>query len=111
MNKKDRTGFTDEELESIKSIYNVDHIVKNDLLIDNKITLVSDSSYLWFDSYIRDYDLVKEVREAEERLRNAIVELDNKVDRNLNKENVYSDDTSFWKRIKALPNKLDWGNK
>lgn len=57
------------------------------------------------------YDLVKEVREAEERLRNAIVELDNKVDRNLNKENVYSDDTSFWKRIKALPNKLDWGNK
>ena len=57
------------------------------------------------------YDLVKEVREAEERLRNAVVELDTKIDRNLNKENVYSDDTSFWKRLKSLPNKLDWGNK
>ena len=61
VNKVDRSSFTDEEINSIKSLYNVDHIVKNDLLIDNKITLVSDSSYLWFDSYIRDYDLLNSV--------------------------------------------------
>ncbi len=57
------------------------------------------------------YDLVKEAREAEERLRNAVVELDNKTDRNLNNDNVYSDDSLFWERIRNLPNKLDWGRK
>ena len=57
------------------------------------------------------YDLVKEVREAEERLKNAIVELDTKVNRNLNKENIYNDETSFWKRMNNLSNKLDWGKK
>ena len=61
VNKEDRSSFTDEEINSIKTISNVDHIVKNDLLIDNKITLVSDSSYLWFDSYIRDNSLLSSV--------------------------------------------------
>ena len=64
VNKADRSGFTDEELNGISNLYNVSHIVKNDLLIDNKITLVSDSSYLWFDSYIKDYSLLTDVDEG-----------------------------------------------
>ena len=61
VNKNDRTGFTEDDFNYINSINNVDHIVKNDLLIDNKITLVSEDSYLWFDSYIRDNDLINSV--------------------------------------------------
>ena len=61
VNKSDRSGFTEDDFNRINSINNINHIVKNDLLIDNKITLVSDNSYLWFDSYIMDYNLVDHV--------------------------------------------------
>ncbi len=76
--------------------------------IDQLYALGKSEMYASISEY---YDLVKEVREAEERLRNAVCELDTKVDRNLNKDTLYSDDTSFWRRFKTLPIKLDWGNK
>ena len=64
VNKTDRSSFTDEELTAIKGVDNVDYLVKNDLLIDNSISLVSDNSYFWFDSYIMDSSLLTSVDEG-----------------------------------------------
>ena len=61
VNKEDRSGFTDIDFKNIESINNIDRIVKNDLLIDNKISIISDNNYFWFDSFIMDANLIDEV--------------------------------------------------
>lgn len=70
--KQDNSYFTDEDYENIQKISNVDYIVKNDILLDSTMTLVSDQIYLSgkvvsinelkdYSSYIKDdYDIIIE---------------------------------------------------
>ncbi len=59
MNKKDRTSFTKEELESIKKLDNIDRINTNDVAIDNTITLTDEDKELWLTGYIESLDNFK----------------------------------------------------
>ncbi len=45
--KNDKTAFTDEDYEKISKLDNVDYIVKNDLLLDNSVTLYDDQIWLY----------------------------------------------------------------
>ncbi len=55
------------------------------------------------------YDILREIREADERLKKAVLELEPSSKRVVNKEVIYKDDISFYKQFNELPDKLDWG--
>ena len=48
LNKNDKSSFSDEEIQSIKQIRNVDYIVENDALVDQVISWTTDDEELWF---------------------------------------------------------------
>ena len=54
------------------------------------------------------YDTIREIKEADYRLKKAILELEPNSKRAINKETVYKDDLEFSKRFEELPNKLEW---
>ena len=54
------------------------------------------------------YDTIREIKEADYRLKKAILELEPSGKRSVNKETVYKDDLEFSKRFEELPNKLEW---
>ncbi len=56
INKLDKSSFTEEEYNNILSLKNVDKVVKEDLMIDNTVSLNSDNYY--FTGYIFDIDLL-----------------------------------------------------
>ena len=55
------------------------------------------------------YDVLREIREADERLKKAVLALEPEGNRVINKEEIYKDDDSFYKAFEELPEKLDWG--
>jgi len=47
LNKKDKTEFSREEIDKIKNMKNVDHVIENDVLIDQASSLVDEEDTLW----------------------------------------------------------------
>lgn len=57
--KNDKTAFTKEDIESIKTLENVKSVVENDLLLDNTIT-ISDDNFMWYNGLAkRSKDITK----------------------------------------------------
>jgi len=54
------------------------------------------------------YDLLREIREADERLKKAVLELEPNSQRVVNKEVIYEDDSSFLEKFNELPEQLEW---
>lgn len=54
------------------------------------------------------YDTLREIREADERLKKTILELEPNSMRVVNKEVIYKDDSSFSKKFNELPDQLEW---
>lgn len=54
------------------------------------------------------YDILREIREADERLKKAVLELEPNSKRVVNKEIIYEDDTNFSENFNKLPKQLDW---
>lgn len=48
LNKKDKSSFTIDELNTLKNLDNVDYIMENDPLIDKEIDMTDESEELWF---------------------------------------------------------------
>ena len=61
-----------------------------------------------YESIAEYYDILREIREADERLKKAILELEPNGNRVVNKEVIYKDDTSFSKQFNELAEQLDW---
>lgn len=47
LTKKDRSAFSQEEITNIEKHKNIDHIMKNDFLVDEQLNLVNKESSLW----------------------------------------------------------------
>lgn len=56
--KKDGSSFTEDDYDKIKSIENVDYIIKNDLLIDTNINITDNYNY-WIYGTLLDKSLLK----------------------------------------------------
>ena len=54
------------------------------------------------------YDLIREIKEADIRFRNAVMQLEPKSQRVVNKNIVYNDDVTFKNKFNSLKEKLDW---
>lgn len=54
------------------------------------------------------YDILREIREADERLKKAVLELEPNSMRVVNNEVIYKDDSSFSKNFNELPKQIDW---
>ena len=52
MNKKDKTVFSEEEIEKIKKLSNIDFVIKNDSLVDTSISWTSKDEQLWFSGVV-----------------------------------------------------------
>ena len=61
-----------------------------------------------YESIAEYYDILREIREADERLKKAVLELEPNSKRVVNKEVIYKDDTSFSEHFNELPEQLDW---
>jgi len=59
MNKKDKSAFSEEEIESIKKMNNIDYIIENDTLIDQNTSLSDTDNMLWLSGSILPYELFK----------------------------------------------------
>lgn len=81
INKLDKTEFTNEDYENIEKLTNVDYIVKNDLLLDNKVTLVNDQVYL--------NGLVRNIKDLKDDASKEILENDNDIIIEGSKDNYY----------------------
>ena len=81
INKKDKSPFTEEEINNIKSIKNVKEVVKDDILIDNSISLENENLRLWNSVSVNNIENVKKVdygrlpNEGEELYNTAIIKL------------------------------------
>ena len=81
INKLDKSEFTNEDYENIEKLTNVDYIVKNDLLLDNKVTLVNDQVYL--------NGLVRNIKDLKDDASKEILENDNDIIIEGSKDNYY----------------------
>lgn len=81
INKLDKSEFTNEDYENIEKLTNVDYIVKNDLLLDNKATLVNDQVYL--------NGLVRNIKDLKDDASKEILENDNDIIIEGSKDNYY----------------------
>ena len=81
INKLDKTEFTNEDYENIEKLTNVDYIVKNDLLLDNMVTLVNDQIYL--------NGLVRNIKDLKDNESKEILENDNDIIIEGSKDNYY----------------------
>ena len=54
------------------------------------------------------YDTLREIREADERLKKTILELEPNSMRVVNKDVIYKDDSSFSKKFNELSEQLEW---
>ena len=81
INKLDKSEFTNEDYENIEKLTNVDYIVKNDLLLDNKVTLVNDQIYL--------NGLVRNIKDLKDNESKEILENDNDIIIEGSKDNYY----------------------
>lgn len=54
LQKNDKSYFTDEDYEKIKSLSNIDYIVKDDLLLDNAISFVNEETNLYLYGTAKD---------------------------------------------------------
>lgn len=61
-----------------------------------------------YESIAEYYDILREIREADERLKKAVLALEPNSDRVVNKDIVYEDDSSFNERFNELPDRLEW---
>lgn len=56
INKKDRTAFSKEEIEKIKNKDNIDHIIENDLIVDDDVNFADESEEQWFSGLLRSHE-------------------------------------------------------
>ena len=61
-----------------------------------------------YESIAEYYDILREIREADERLKRAVLALEPNSDRVVNKDVIYQDDSSFNEKFNRLPDKLEW---
>ena len=81
INKLDKSEFTNEDYENIEKLTNVEYIVKNDLLLDNMVTLVNDQIYL--------NGLVRNIKDLKDDESKEILENDNDIIIEGSKDNYY----------------------
>ena len=62
INKKDKSAFTDEDVEKISKIKNVKEVVKDDILIDSNTYLENAEIKVWDSARINDIGNVKKVK-------------------------------------------------
>ena len=62
INKKDKSAFTDEDVEKISKIKNVREVVKDDILIDSNTYLENPEIKVWDSTRINDIGNVKKVK-------------------------------------------------
>ena len=109
--KKDKTAFTEDELNKIKSLSNVKKVYENDLLLDESVTF-SDDNYIWYNGLVRDIkDLtsVKLGRLPENE--NEIVVVGNKdyympMDEEILDKEVYFQNVATWDLDKSISYKI-----
>ena len=84
INKKDKSAFTDEEIEKIKKISNVKEVVKDDILIDNTLSMENPSLKVWNNVIINNIDNAKKVKyghlpkDEEDNINTAILKVSGK---------------------------------
>ena len=82
--KYDKTPFTDEDYENIKNIDNIDLIVKNDLSLDEGISMEYDNFYL--------YGLVHNIKEIDKVDVGRMPTLEDEIVAVINKDDYYGAD-------------------
>lgn len=56
VNKKDRNAFTEEELQAIKDMENVDYVFDPDVIIDQQFSFTTDNEELWLSTRVLPYE-------------------------------------------------------
>ncbi len=88
INKKDNSAFTEEEINKIRNIKNVKEVVKDDILIDNSLSLENNELKVWDNVRINNIENVKKVKygrlpeEGEDLSNKAILKLSGSVSKN-----------------------------
>ena len=88
INKKDNSAFTEEEINKIRNIKNVKEVVKDDILIDNTLTLENSELKVWNSVRINNIENVKKVKygrlpeEGEDLSNKAILKTSGSVSKN-----------------------------
>ncbi len=57
--KKDRSAFSEKEIENIENYKNVNYVVKNDVLVDKQLNLFNKQTSLWVSGNVDDLDNFK----------------------------------------------------
>lgn len=82
INKNDKSTFTEEEYTNISKLSNIDYIIKNDLILDNKISAYNDNIYL--------YGNVKSINDFKDKIdAGSNIENDNQIIIQTSKDNFY----------------------
>ena len=56
INKKDKSSFSDEEINKLKKLNNVDYVVENDLTIDERVAINTENNYVYFNGNVGNID-------------------------------------------------------
>ena len=56
INKKDKSSFSDEEINNLKKLSNVDYVVENDLTIDERVAINTENNYVYFNGNVGNFD-------------------------------------------------------
>lgn len=59
LNKNDKSEFSSEEIEKIKKLKNVDHVIENDVIADQDIAFTNSDEMLWLVGRISSLELFK----------------------------------------------------
>ena len=57
-NKKDRTAFREEEIDAIRNMSEVDHLVLNDFILDTSFSYAEVNDGPWYNSLLRPLDML-----------------------------------------------------
>ena len=56
INKKDKSSFSDDEINKLKKLNNVDYVVENDLTIDERVAINTENNYVYFNGNVGNFD-------------------------------------------------------
>lgn len=60
INKNDKSPFSEEEINNLKNMDNIDYVLENDAITDQEISFVDNSEELWFSGAVSSRELLKE---------------------------------------------------
>ena len=56
LQKNDKSSFTEEDYEKINNLNNIDYLVKDDLILDNSISLTNEETHLYLYGTVKDIE-------------------------------------------------------